>query len=289
MQIQDPVPYVGKSIYSDMISESVSAESRATASRRYIEMIIDLFLSKELKSSVGEEKFYRMSLGERIKGIKPTTSKEVIDTLYRIKDYGDKAAHFNPTIEIKEKDIEKISRDALGIFELILIDYFKKTDFHKTYNTAVIFSTLFPQIRANVLSNLYNNVYIRKQKDREIFHKYIIALVKSNKSNKAKNILKKYKKKGTIDYVIYEMEMQSIKLISEGMNRDKLPIPKVIGDCKRNFEEVLSKISDEEKQENKGLINIINTLLAQYDASEMGDLESNKIYYYSLDNFNNVL
>jgi len=279
MEIKDPVPYVGKTMYSDMISDNVSPEGRATASRRYTEMIIDLFLSKELKEEVGENKYYRMSLGERIKGIANTTSKEIIDTLYRIKDFGDKAAHFNPNVELREKDIEKISKDALGIFELILIDYFKKTDFHRTYNTAVIFSTLFPQIRANVLSKLYNNVYIRKQKDREIFHKYIIALVKSNKANKAKEILRKYKKKGVIDYIVYDIEMQSIKNISEGMRRDKLPIPQVIEDCKRNFEDVLKDISDAETHENEGLINIINILLEQYSESDMGDLEANKIYY----------
>lgn len=277
--INKSVPSVGVSIFKDMVSNDISPRGRANASRVYAEMIIDTFLSDSIKVEFGSEKFYKMSLGERIDAIKDDNSQEIINTLYRIKDYGDKAAHYNPDINITDEQANKIAQDALGIFELILIQYFNIHRFDSNYNTALIFSTLFPEVRANVLERFVHKVYIRKQYDREIFHKYILALVKSNRSNKASRVLEKYKKKGIIDYDSYVDGRGIIKNIGVGMKRNELPIPEYIADCRRNFEDVLKQISEQDKKANEGLILIISKLLDEYTPSEMGSFQANKIYH----------
>lgn len=278
MNIDRPVPKIANSTFKMMISKELIPETRGWATRRYIEIIIDVFLSEELKMEVGEEKFYRMSLGERIKGISEYTSKEVINILYRIKDFGDIASHYNPNIEITSEDAEKIANEALGIFEWILIDYFKKNRFDKTYNTAKIFSVLFPELRANVLEHFVDKKFKYNQYDKEIFHKYILALVKANRVNKAKRVLEEFKKKGYLGQLSYLDGKETIKNISNGVKNKNLPIPIDIFDCKRNFADVMKDIDPCEKIQNEGLIKIIDKLLENYEASEMGSFIPNKVY-----------
>ncbi|MBU3073861.1 hypothetical protein [Clostridium estertheticum] len=153
---------------------------------------------------------------------------------------------------------------------MILIDYFKKTRVDKTYNTARIFSTLFPDVRANILSALINLKQIKDRYDEDVLHRYLLALVKSGRKTKAYRVLDEAKKNGINDN-LYIYEKDSIGKIVEGMNKNELPIPQKIEDCKRNYNNVLKTLDSHEIEENSGLITIMDTLLKQIEPSQMGD------------------
>ncbi|MFB7159717.1 hypothetical protein [Lysinibacillus sp. NPDC056232] len=276
--ITQPVPKLGHSCYLDMISTSSSPEAKANAARRYAEMMIDLFLSEKAKERLGEDKFKKLGLGDQIKEIRNDFNKEVVDALFNIKNIGDRGSHYSPDKQLSEEEVNKISKTALGLFTLILIDYFKKNRFDKTIMTPTIFSTLFPEVRANVLSRLLNNGILTEDYDKGILHKYILALVKSRKTDKAKKLLENKYKKGLIEIDFYKQEEDSILQIEEGMKKEELPVPKKINDCKRNFDAVINSLDQDERIKNKELIKIISTLLHEISPSEFGSSIPNKRY-----------
>lgn len=275
--ISKPVPLEGKNCFYDMISKDNSFEAKANASRRYAEMIISLFLINEIKSEINEADFNKFSLGEKIKFLGKYYDDKIIQSLYFIKDIGDKGSHYNQNDKLTEKEIKKVVDVSLGLFELILIDYFKKTRLDKTFNTARIFSALFPAVRVNVLSELVNLKQINDKYDEEILHKYLLALVKNGKKNKAYRVLNEARKNGISEY-LYTHEKYSIVKILEGIKKDELPIPQTIEDCKRNYNGVLRTLDSKEIAENSGLITIMDTLLSQVEPSEMGDKIPDKRY-----------
>ncbi|WP_433595149.1 hypothetical protein [Lysinibacillus xylanilyticus] len=274
---KQPVPKLGESCYLDMISESTSPEAKANAARRYSEMMIDLFLSEKAKERLGESSFKKLSLGEQIREVQNDFSLDIVNTLFEIKNIGDQGSHYSQQPLSMENAI-RITNSALGLFTLILIDYFKKTGLNKTFNTAKIFSTLFPKIRADVLSQLLNKGIITTEYDIAILHKYILALVKNGQKNKAKNLLRKKYEKGLIEEDVYYLEIKVIQTISEGIEKNELPVPLTINDCKRNFDSVINSLDDYDRNENYELIKIISTLLNEINPSELGTFIPNKEY-----------
>lgn|GEM_PF-1848501 len=272
-----PIPLEGKNCFYDMISNENSFEAKANASRRYAEMIISLFLTSEIKLEKNSDKFNAKSLGNKIRSLQKYYDNKIIQSLYFIKSIGDKGSHYNVNNKLTEKEIIKVVEVSLGLFELILIDYFKKTRLDKTYNTARIFSTLFPNVRVNILSKLINLKQIKNRYDEEVLHKYLLALVKSGRKNKAYRVLDEAKKNGINDN-LYIQEKDSIRIILEGMNKNELPIPQKIEDCKRNYNEVLKTLDCHEMEDNNRLITIMDTLLKQIEPSKMGDKIPDQLY-----------
>lgn len=276
------VPKVGNSCYLDMVSNSISNEARANAARRYGEMMIDLFLSEEAKTRIGEQKFRKLGLGEQIKEIKGCYDQKIIDALLRIKDIGDRASHYSYGEIIDQKKAEDITSVALGLFDLILIDYFRKYG-NNSYYAFRIFSTLFPKVRVKVLSEILVKGPIEEDYDRKVFHKYILATVKNNQENKARRVLDDKLKKGHIDKELYEFEIKTIKEISIGMKKNELPIALNIQDCKRNFNSVINSLSEDERFQDRKIIKIISILLHEIDPSDMGDLIPDKNYIIEME------
>ena len=132
------VPRIGHRRLNDLFSIQTSPETKANTARWYGELFIDKFLSCEIKKELGSEEFERKQLGEKIKLLEKSYSKNIINKLKLIKSIGDKYSHYNPSLQINEKEIVRVQNAVLTLFNEILIDYFKKNRFDKTPYTAKI-------------------------------------------------------------------------------------------------------------------------------------------------------
>jgi hypothetical protein len=271
-------PKKGEHRLSEMLSENSSLETKANASRWYLEMMIDLFLSKESKQNLSEIIFKKLSLSDKIEDISKYYSKDIIDTLHLIKNVGDKGSHYSSDVRLNKKEIDTVVKKATNLFTLILIDHLKKEPLDKTYNRAVIFSTLLPSIRENVLYSLINFKKIETEMDYALLDKYIIACTKNNRINQIKKKLKELNKKNIIDSVFYSFQLKSIQAIEQGMKKNELPIPKTMEDCKRNLNSVINTLDENEINDNQELIDIMNTLLENVEPSKIESFKENHIY-----------
>lgn len=277
-------PKIGQHRINDMLSEATSLETKASTARWYAEMMIDLFLSKEVKCAIGEEDFYKLTLSEKIKGIKPFFSEQIIDSLQLIRNFGNKAAHYNPNVKIRETDVKKIVEKALTLFDLLLVNLLKDGGYEKTEYTPKIFSTFLPSIRCRVLNAIVdlNSVCckddIGDRTDILMVHKLLLAYVKNGERKKAINVIKKLKKKNSLNSKWYSRFKKAIDVMDENVKKNILPIPRNIHDCKRNFDDVMKDLSDEEKFLNKELIDIFNIMLQLTTPSELGELQPNELY-----------
>lgn len=273
------IPRVGQHRLYDLTSENTSAETKASTARWYAEMMIDLFFSERGKSIVGDKKFNSLSLGEKIKIIKEFHSSELIDALNIIKNFGDKASHYYPDRKIDTREVEKIIEKSLSLFDYVLIELMKDGGIRKTEVTATLFSTFLPSIRVRVLKKIINFESLRGDSDEDMFllDKLFLALTKNGEGKKAIRLLHKIKSKENISDYHVDFWMEKINLIQKKINENLLPIPKNIADCKRNFNDVLSQLTEEEKDKNSILINVFNTMLDQVEPSEMGEMQPNLI------------
>lgn len=267
------VPSAGQHRLYDLTSENTSAETKASTARWYAEMMIDLFFSGKGKSRVGTEKFNRLSLGEKIKILKEDYSNELIDALNLIKQFGDMASHYHPGRELDSKSVESIIKKSLSLFDFALIDLMKDNGIRKTEVTATLFSTFLPSIRVRVLKEIIDFASLRGDSDNDMFllDKLVLALTKNGEAKKAIRLLEKLKKQEKIGDYHVSFWREKIEIIQGKIDEGVLPIPENISDCKRNFDDVFSQLSDEEKAENQNLIEVFNTMLDQVEPSQMGD------------------
>lgn len=273
------VPKVGEHRLYDLFSEKTSLETKASTARWYAEMMIDLFFSEKGKEKLGEEKFNNLSLGDKIKEIRPYSSTELINSLNHIKQFGDIASHYKPGRIIKEKEVHSIVEKSLSLFDFALIDLLKNGGLRTTKVTGTLFSTFLPSVRVRVLRKIINLSDINYHSDDDMYHldKLVLALTKNGEISKALKILEKLRGNNQIDVNSMIFWREKLELIQEKIDEDILPIPKDISDCKRNFDDVLSKMSSEEKKANEKLINVFNIMLNQIEPSEMGDKKPNLI------------
>lgn len=267
------VPRAGQHRLYDLTSENTSAETKASTARWYAEMMIDLFFSEKAKLKVGAEKFNRLSLGEKIKTLKEDYSSGLIDALNLIKQFGDMASHYQPGRTIEAESVESVIKKSLSLFDFVLIDLMKDNGIRKTEATATLFSTFLPSIRVRVLKKIIDLGSVRGDSDDDMFllDKLVLALTKNGEGKKAIRLLEKLKKQEKIgDYHVSFWE-EKIEVIQGKIDEGVLPIPENISDCKRNFDDVFSQLSDEEKAENDSLIEVFNTMFDQVEPSEMGD------------------
>lgn len=263
-------PRVGENRLPELTSEETSPDTKGWAARWYAEMMITLFLSEEAKKRT--ENFKKLPLDEKIREISKDYSGEIIDSLNLIKTIGNNSSHFQEeeTTRVTKEEAEKAARKAMELFDLILVNLLKDGGLAKTTNTAKIFSTLPPSIRANVLSKIHNPTSFNSgcEYDVGVLHKYILALTKSGKREKAREIIKKLRKRKKISSEQFEFWGKSINEITR--NIETLPIAQDINDCRRNFEEAIKQVSNHEKTENSELIRILNILLDEVTPSEIG-------------------
>ncbi len=265
------VPRIGHRRLNDLFSIQTSPETKANTARWYGELFIDKFLSCEIKKELGSEEFERKQLGEKIKLLEKSYSKNTINKLKLIKSIGDKYSHYNPSLQINEKEIVRVQNAVLTLFNEILIDYFKKNRFDKTPYTAKIFSVLYPHVRWNVLSHFINKISRNTEYELLLFHKYLLALVKDGKWNKARRELDEAYKSDCITKEQFEFENKSNELIKNKKLENQLPIADTLNDIKRNFKEVMSLLDTNEIEQNIILIKLILILVEDIEPSDLGN------------------
>ncbi|AOY67911.1 hypothetical protein XEUV206_22240 [Xanthomonas euvesicatoria] len=247
---------------SDLFSDTISAASKGNAARRYAEMMIDLFLSDRLKEEIGEAEFRRLFLGDHIKQITPYTPPKIIEDLWHIKNFGDKASHYSPVRNVTHEEASGVVKAALGLIDLILTQELIERPLNVPPCRATIFSVIFPGVRERVLENLLKecspdagDYYLL------LVNKYSLALVKNLKFNKARRNLDDLLKKGSIDEEFHVDQVESIKLIAGSIRYPGQPIPKRMADVARNYAQVRGELDEADLEANQRLLKIMDTLV----------------------------
>lgn len=247
---------------SDLFSETVSDASKGNAARFYAEMMIDLFLSDRLKEELQVSSLEKIALGDQIQKISAYTDSAIIDALWRIKDFGDKASHYSKNQVLTKAEANKAVEDAVSIIVQILTDELVKVPLTAYSARATLFSTILPKARAEVLLNLLKtcpepgDAYYLFLVD-----KYGLALVKSDRYTAARRYLDSLLKKKIIDQQFHAQQIETISLIAQSIRYPGQPIPKLMEDVARNFNAVLGSCNDAEKKKNERLIGILRTLV----------------------------
>lgn len=267
------IPKVGEHRLYDLTSNQTSLETKASTARWYAEMMIDLFFSYEAKSNLGEDAFNKLSLGDKISVLRKPGAEKLTQSLDLIKDFGDKASHYQPGRVIKESDVERVVTLSLELFDLALIDLMKNGGIRKTEITAKLFSTFLPSIRIRVLKSIINMRFIRPDSDEDMFilDKILLAYTKNGEIKKARRLLEKLQKQGALPQSHVEFWKEKIQIIQEKLEAGILPVSENISDCRRNFENVLSQMNESEKEQNSDLIKVFEVMLAQVEPSDLGD------------------
>lgn len=247
---------------SDLFSESTSAASKGNAARFYAEMMIDLFLSDQLKIELGSVKLDTLSLGEQIKKISSYTPTKIIETLQRIKDFGDMASHYSPGRTLTAKQADAAVEDAVGLIVLILTYELIETPLNAYEGRATLFSTILPKARAQVLANLLEKCAPSDQAYYLfLLNKHGLALTKSGRFNTARRNLDNLLKKGHINNSFHRGEVEMLSLLAKSIVYPGQPIPKRMEDVARNFNAVRQTFTDADVLANKQLIDILGTLV----------------------------
>jgi len=247
---------------SDLFSDTISAASKGNAARRYAEMMIDLFLSDRLKEDIGEAEFRRLFLGDHIQRITPYMPAKIIEALWHIKDFGDKASHYSPDRNVTREEASKAVQAALGLIDLILTQELTERPLDASACRATIFSVIFPGVRERVLANLLKECDPTAG-DYYLFlvSKYSLALLKSGKFNKARRNLDELLKKDSINKDFHEAQLESMKLVAESIRYPGQPIPKRMEDVARNYAHVRGSLGEVDLKTNQRLLRILETLV----------------------------
>ncbi|WP_017921815.1 hypothetical protein [Burkholderia gladioli] len=262
----------------DLFSATSSAAAKGNAARWYAEMIIDLLLGERLKAERGVAAFRRLSLGEKLEGIRADVDPAIIDSLRAIKDFGDKASHYDPDQVLSPAEARQSVDRAIDLIVQILIDELKVRRLDSHAVRARIFSTLFPDVRVRVLSSLIDFAKPLDEYQLALIHKFCIACVKNEQFNKARRKLDEWLDKNRITTATHAEEMAAIKEIAHRMREGVLPIARRMEDVARNFHEVLKDLSDSDRAENSRLILIIETWIDKILPSDMGDLIGDQVF-----------
>lgn len=282
-KLNKAIPKIAEPRIPDLFSDTASAHAKGNAARWYAEMFIDLFLSQKARESTGDEAFRKLNLGDKIESIRSETGNRIIDALYQIKDFGDTASHYSPDTILTQAEAEKTVDVAIELITNVLVDEFKLTKMDSNYARARIFSVLFPGIREKVLSALIDKKAPLDNYNLELLHKYCLACTKNGKFNKARRILDDLLKKEAIPEAFHKFEIESMKSISSRIRKDELPIPKLMEDIARNFNEVLSSTTERDKTANERLIFILSTLIKDVFPSEMSGYVGDQVFIVSPD------
>ncbi len=268
------IPYQAVHRTGDLISDISSDETKAQTARWFAEMMIKEFLSGEFS----EESYKKLSLGDLISYLTEKVDKKIIDSLNFIKDFGDKASHYNPDVKITKTDSKKAVEAALDLFSLIIIDHLKKNPLDSHPDRATILSTTLPKIRLKIIGELIDFDDLSTDYQIGLLHKWCLACVKSGGREKVRRKLNNLQKKGKISKPIYDFEIKSVNEIAFRMSKSELPIPFAHEDFARNFDAVISQLSAESKEINSRLIDILDRMAKHIQRSEFGGSRGMQVF-----------
>ncbi|WP_413508267.1 hypothetical protein [Serratia proteamaculans] len=250
----------------EISSTNSSNESKAHISRWYAEMMIKEFLNDQFV----DENYIKKSLSELIDILSKTVDPKIIHSLRLIKDFGDKASHYNPENIITDEQANKIVDEAMNLYILIILDELKKRNLYYHTDRATLISVLLPNMRVKIYSELIE--FSSKEINLELLWKWCLACLKDNKISKARRKMQELAKNGLITKstcLEFDLNLEKIK---SAIDNDELPIPNNRADFVRNLSNLLNEhnISSESKLINARLINILQSMADQIEPSSMG-------------------
>lgn len=260
---------------SELISKDLSNELKAHISRWYAEMMIKEFLNDQFES----EDYKKKPLSELISILSKTVDCKIIESLNLIKDFGDKASHYNPEIVITDAQAEQVINAAINLYELIIIDELKKRDLFYHKDRATLISVLLPKIRVRILAEFID--FSSSNLNLDLLWKWSLACLKDNNTNKARRKLQNLKKKGIITEEDFDSIINSLRKIEMAKNNDQLPIPKNREDFARNLHDLLQNgptISLESRRINCRLLNILQSMAENIEPSSMRHYKGMRIF-----------
>lgn len=258
---------------SELTSDSLSNETKANVARWYAEMMIKEFLSTYFEN----QKYKKESLSYLINELKNKVSKEIINSLMLIKDFGDRASHYDPDKKISKQQAQKAVDGAKNLYELIILDVLEKKSLYFHPDRTTLLSVLLPDTRVSIYSKIID--FESSDIDPELLKKWCLACVKNGKPNKAINKLNQLKKKGLITEFIFNEKFRDIQAIKYQMKNDNLPIPKNRSDFARNLGDVLTNVlTEESKYENSDLIAVLNSMAENVQPSEMKHYKGMQVF-----------
>jgi hypothetical protein len=269
------IPHQASHRIADLLSDNSSNETKAQTARWFAEMMIKDFLSDEFTEG-GNHK--ELSLGELISKLNGRLDSKIIDALNLIKEFGDKASHYNPDIKLSSSDSKKAVDAAFDLFPLLIINHLRKSPLNSHPDRATLLSTILPKIRLKVLDELINFDDISNDYQVELLHKWCLACVKNGGREKARRKLNSLLKNGKISKEICDFETRTINEIAKRMTNNELPTPKTHRDFARNFADVTSKLNDASKEFNAKLIGLLDGMARNIQPSEMGGLRGMQLF-----------
>lgn len=258
----------------ELLSENVSNETKAHISRWYAEMMIKEFLNDEFSNIDYKKK----PLSELIEILKKSVDSNIINSLYLIKDFGDKASHYDHDINITTEQALKAVNETINLYLLIILDELKKRDLFYHHDRATLISVLLPSMRVKIYSEFID--FSSKKINLSLLWKWSLACLKDNNINKAKRKLALLKKNKTITEEVFNEYIENLLKIKTAKENDELPIPVSREDFARNLQDLLnSKIIDpESRQINNRLINILQSMAKNIEPSSMKHYKGMRMY-----------
>ncbi len=250
---------------SELLSENLSNETKAHISRWYAEMMIKEFLSDQFLNVDCKKK----SLSELIAILRGSVDCKIINSLNLIKDFGDKASHYDSDINVTTEQALKAVNETINLYLLIILDELKKRDLFYHFDRATLISVLLPGMRVRIYSDFID--FSSKNINLELLWKWSLACLKDDNINKARRKLQALKKNGIISNVTFIQFDERLKIINAAKENDELPIPVNREDFARNLHDLLDSgtISPDSRQINNRLINILLSMAKNIEPSSM--------------------
>ena len=225
---------------------------RAEDIRLCLEYICDhlvlIFASEQDKN-----KWKSYTLHDKLKASRNFMDKKIVDKLISAKIIGNKGVHEGEKSDYTEKDIDN-SLKAIKDFSLeIFCVYFKKNGFYSNKKSWVptVFSTLPPIYRIEILEKYYNNCC----KSSFVIDKLSKAYLKGGLEKEAKKFLLSCYEKKEITAELYGKLEDDILLLKR--NISKLPIAVDLEASKKNFNNILPMIEENERDSFICLMSVI--------------------------------
>ena len=212
------------------------------------DQLIFIFVSDEDK-----KKWKKYKLYDKLKASENFLDKTIVDKLTNARMIGNKGVHEGEEGAYGEQDIVD-SLNAIKEFSLeIFYEYFKRNGFdcHTKSWIPTVFSTLPPVYRIKILEKYYNDC----DKSSFVIDKLSKAYLKGGLEEESRAFLMNCYKKKEISAELYEKFNEDISLLKRNISR--LPIAKDLEAAKRNFNNLLPAIEENERNTFVCLMSII--------------------------------
>ncbi len=243
---------LSRKYYNYASEQSERKHHRAEDVRICLEYICDhlivIFVSEQDK-----KKWKGYKLHDKLKASRNFLDKEIVDRLISAKVIGNIGVHEGEEGNYIEKDIVD-SLNAIKEFSLeIFYVYFRKNGFDCNKKTWVptVFSTLPPIYRVKILEKYYNNC----NSSPFVIDKLSKAYLKEGLEKEAREFLLSCYEKKEITDELYTVLDNDILLLKS--NISKLPIATDLEVSKKNFNELLPLIEENERDSFICLMSII--------------------------------